>query len=222
METELANQVGIEEIKDDTAVLKDGSMVAVLEIAPIDFDSLSGQRKKKVTKAYLEWLEKTDYPVQISARTLNADIAEQAKVLKDRVEYAIKQKEEHRDLLKEYKQFEEWLDNYLKANAKKCTVYYLAIPYFPAERKKGIFSRLSKSKAREEYSKSLEMLNKRVSESTALLSKTGVRIQRLSPAQLRSLYSSYFTVTNRTGAEYLPPELWFDSFKNAAGKVARK
>ena len=218
METELSNEIGVQELIGETAVLKDGSMIAVLEVAPIDFDGMGEARKKKVVKAYRAWLDALDYPVQIVMRTYNFDIQEQAKVLKNRVEYTIKQKEEFRDLLKEYKEFEEWLDRYLKENSKKGSLYYLVIPYFPKKKKKRLFKFLAKAKIKEETDNSIAMLNKRVSENIELLEKTGVKAHRLGQEQLRNLFMSYFTIINKVGSNgklaYVSPENWFDDFKN--------
>jgi hypothetical protein len=219
METELSNEIGIEEIKDGVAILKNGSMISVLEVAPIGFDSMAEAKKKKVVKAYKEWLDSLDYPVQIVVRSVNADINEQISVLKNNVEYTIKQKIEFRELLKEYKEFETWLDNHLNGKTKKSTVYYLVIPYLPNV-KKSWSSFFSKAKKTEETEKSIAMLNKRVAESKELLEKTGVKMHLVQNEQLKNLYISYFLIVNKTGTgdklAYSSPGSWFDEFKKEA------
>ena len=206
--------IGVQEIKDNTVILKDGSMVAVLEVIPIAFEKLNEHKQKKITQAYRAWLEQLDYPVQIVARTVNYDVQDHIKVLKNQIEFSIKLKEEYRDILKQYKDFEEWLDQYIAAHAQPRTVYYLVIPYFPAGKQRRFFKN---GKAKEAYGKGSSIVHARVAKSMALLAQTGVQLHRLDDAQLANLYNSYFRVCNHVGlgesTTYITSGTWFNLWK---------
>ncbi len=213
-ETEKSTEIGIARIRDDSALLRDGSLIAVLEVEPIAYDKLGERSKHKVEKAYKEWLDSLDYPVQIVARRMNLDIKDQAKVIKNRVEYLIKQKEEYRDLLKLFKEFEEWLDAHLKKRVSQRTVYYLVIPVFSAGKiMKGMS--LKKIKTNGEYKRALETLNNRVKHAIEMLSPTGVSIRKLDDELLENLYDSYFNTVFFSDGSYHNPQRWIEKWRSS-------
>lgn len=211
----------IKEISSDTVFLKDRTVIAVLEITPIDFDRMPESKKQKVLKKYKEWLESLNYPVQIIARNVNMDVEKQAKIMKNKIEHLIKQKMEYRDLLSLFKEFEAWFDKYISANSRARRIYYVVIPYMSAEQP-SLFEKFRKSKVKAKHNINLTLLNKRVDECTKKLAETGVRIYRLNTAQLENLYESYFMINNQKGANeksvYIGPEDWFRMWKDVMEK----
>ncbi len=204
-------EVGIAQINDDAVLLRDNTLIAVLNVEPISYDPLKTRTKTKIDNIYRKWLDSLTYPVQIVSRRVNMDVKEQAKVIKNRVEYAIKQKEEYRDLLKLYKEFEHWLDTYLEQKAKSSTVYYLVIPVYSTKK---LTKGLIKIKTNEDYKKELEKLNDRVKHAVESISLTGVKINRLYNAQLKNLYASYFEV-NVYSDSYEMPEDWIRKWRSS-------
>ncbi len=208
----------IKEIKDDAVYLRDSTVLAVLEVAPIDFDRMNEAGKQRVLKKYKQWIESLDYPVQITARNVNMDIEGQAKILKNKAEHLIKQKAEYRDLLALFKEFEEWFDSYIKTNSKTRRIYYLIIPYMDVETP-SMLEKFRKSKVKVKHEANIEKLNRRAEECVKKLEDTGVKTHRLSTEQLGNLYWSYFMINNQKGANdkstYIGPEDWFGMWENA-------
>ena len=209
---------GIREISDNTVFLRDKTMLAVFEISPLDFDRMGERGKQKAMKKYKEWIESLEYPVQIVARNVNMDVAERAKVLKGKIEQLIKQKVEYREMMKLFKEFEEWFDRYVSKNSRARRIFYLIVP-FMGNYQPSITHKVMKKKAKQSYDKNLKMLNKRAEECVKLLEETGVKSHRLTSGQLDNLYCSYFMIHNQQGAAeksvYISPEDWFRMWKDA-------
>lgn len=213
--------VNLSEIKNDTVLLRDNTMLAVLEVSPIDFDRMAESKKKSVMKKYKEWIESLNYPVQIVARNVNHDIESQSKILKNKIEHLIKQKVEYSDLLKLFKEFEKWFDKYVSKNKTPKRIYYLVVPYIGVN-KPSVFDRVRKAKAQEKHGMSITLLNKRVEECAKKLEETGVKTHRLATKQLENLYESYFMINTQKGANensaYVGPDDWVKMWKNVMGQ----
>ena len=153
----------IREIKDNAVFLRDKTLLAVFEISPIDFDRMPENKKHKVLRGYRDWIESLEYPVQITARNVNMDVAERAKVLKNKIEQLVKQKVEYREMMKLFKEFEEWFDKYVAKNSKTRRIFYLVVP-FVGSYQPSITHKVMKQKAKQSYDKNLAMLNKRAEE----------------------------------------------------------
>ncbi|MBN2111663.1 DUF4351 domain-containing protein [Candidatus Woesearchaeota archaeon] len=211
----------VSEIKNDAVLLRDNTLIAVLEVSPIDFDRMPETKKKAVMKKYREWIESLSYPVQVVVRNVNIDIESRAKILKNKIEHLIKQKIEYMDLLKLFKEFEAWFDKYISANKSERRIYYLIVPYIGIN-KSSLFDKVRKAKAKEKQDLVITLLNKRVDECARKLEETGVRTYRLTTKQLENLYESYFMINIQKGANnesvYIGPDEWFKVWKNVMGK----
>ena len=209
------------EIKNDAVFLRDNTMLAVLEVAPIDYDRMPESKKKSVMKKYKAWIESLNYPVQIVTRNLNIDIEARAKIMRNKIEHLIKQKIEYRDLLKLFKEFEIWFKKYVSKNKTPKRIYYLVIPYIGANQT-SVFDRIRKAKAKERDDMTITLLNKRIDECIRKLEETGVKTYRLTTEQLENLYESYFMINTQKGANdksvYIGPDDWFGMWKNVMEK----
>lgn len=65
----------IAEIKDDTVVLKDGTIIAVILVSSINFSLKSGEEQEAIIQAYINFLNSFDFPIQIiiQSKKLNID-----------------------------------------------------------------------------------------------------------------------------------------------------
>ena len=124
---QLKNFVGIKQI-DDCVLLDDNSLVAVLEILPIDFDKFSKKKQDDVLKEYREWVRGLDYPVQVVVRNTNVDLSKQVDLILENTEREIKKREDMREMLKLFDGFKEWLLKYIAKEKKIYRLYYLVIP----------------------------------------------------------------------------------------------
>jgi hypothetical protein len=219
---QLKNFVGIKQI-DGCVLLDDNSLVAVLEILPIDFDKFSKRKQDDVLKEYKEWIKSLDYPVQVVVRNTNVDLSKQVDLILENTEREIKKKEDMREMLKLFDNFKEWLLKYIAKEKKVYRLYYLVIPLID-------FKEVSLLKAAHKFKKEKEdiledkkaLLNMRVDENIELLEKTGVQAYRLNDSQLENLFSSYFQINNHQfhGDKhfYLDPDRWYTLWRKSLQK----
>lgn len=129
----------IAEIRDDTVVLKSGTLRGVLLVSSINFALKSEEEQEAVIQGYITFLNSLDFPTQIvvQSRRLNIDnyIAE------------LKQKEHDQtnELLRmqtaEYRRYIQELVSLGEIMAKR---FYMIVPYEPAQdQKKGFMYRLT-------------------------------------------------------------------------------
>jgi len=65
--------VDVEEVRDGTIILKDGSLRAVLLVSSINFDLKATEEQDSIVSQYQNFLNSVDFPIQvmISSRKLN-------------------------------------------------------------------------------------------------------------------------------------------------------
>lgn len=127
----------IAEVKEDTVIMKDGTLRAVLLISSINFALKSEDEQNAIISAYVSFLNNIDFPLQIviQSRELNID-----KYIDDLKK---KEKEQTNELLKmqtnEYINYIQELISISKIMNKR---FYIVVPYNPlSDRQKGFFSR---------------------------------------------------------------------------------
>ena len=131
----------IAEIKEDTVVLKDGTMRAVLLCSSINFALKSEEEQEAIIAAYVSFLNALEYPIQIlvQSRRLNVD------------DYLLRlvqaEKEQTNDLLRaqiaDYRQFVGELVGLGQIMSKR---FYLVVPYDPlTNSRKGFFKMLGEA-----------------------------------------------------------------------------
>src|SRR5689334_13861510 len=65
----------IAEIRDDTVIMKDGTLRAVLLVSSINFSLKSVDEQNAIVQAYMQFLNGIDFPIQIiiQSRKMNID-----------------------------------------------------------------------------------------------------------------------------------------------------
>lgn len=177
---DLQKYLGIDTIKDDTAILNDGTMVAVLRINP-------SSDSRKAEAHFRLWLESIDYPVQVTARTVNADIVQQCEILMSSLENHLKQLPNSKQKLKRCRQLQQWLMK--KAENSLQRLFFIAIPYTP------YYSNRTQQAVRTNYFHSLDILKHRAEQAVKTLSPGGFEVRRMDSSEIRNLYLSYFTLS---------------------------
>ncbi len=74
VEASTQTHLKIAEIKDNTIVLKDGSVRAVLAVSSVNFELLSEQEQNSIILSYQSFLNALDFPIQIIIRSKRLDI----------------------------------------------------------------------------------------------------------------------------------------------------
>lgn len=129
------------EIRDDTVVLRDGTLRAVLLVSSVNFSLKSEDEQNAVIASYTQFLNSIDFPIQIvvQSRKLNIDI------YLDKLQQL--EKVQTNELLRtqtaEYRQFVAELVEIADIMTKR---FYVIVPYSPkTDRPKGFFLRLGEA-----------------------------------------------------------------------------
>jgi len=184
--------LNIAEIKDDTVVLKDGTLRAILLVSSINFALKSEDEQNAVIDSYIRFLNNISFTLQIVIQSRELDIDNYLEYLKG------KEKEQTNKLLKvqtaDYIEYIKELTSLGKIMNKR---FYVIIPYDPlTDKHKGFGSSLRealkpatiiklKDKTFKSYS---EMLERRVDSVAGGLESMGMAAARLDTQSLIELY----------------------------------
>lgn len=180
------------EIKDDTVVMKDGTLRAVLAVSSINFSLKSEDEQSAIISSYISFLNNISTPIQIVVQSRDLNIDNYLEYLKT------KEKEQTNRLLKvqtsEYIQYIQELVSIGKIMSKK---FFVVVTYSPTtDKHKGFFSQLSESfkpatvlrLKGSRFDKYKESLSRRVSSIAGGLFSLGVEVKLLSTQELIELY----------------------------------
>lgn len=187
----------LSEIRDDTIVMQDGTLRAVLAVSSTNFDLKSEEEQNALIYSYQRFLNSLEFHVQILLQSRKMDIGEYTGKLKGLME------RQTNELLR--MQTGEYIDfiNRLVESANVMNKnFYVIIPYqmsITATSGGGLFSKIfgtgktqqitAKQQAFSDYKKQLD---ERVGSVAANLGSAGLRVMRLNTDQLIELvYNSY-------------------------------
>jgi hypothetical protein len=128
----------IAEIKEDTVVMRDGTLRAVILVSSINFALKSEDEQNAIISAYVSFLNNIDFPLQIVIQSRELNIDHYINALEQ------KGKEQTNELLKiqtaEYIQYIKELISMSKIMNKR---FYITITYDPlSDKQKGFFARV--------------------------------------------------------------------------------
>lgn len=131
----------IAEIRDNTLIMRDGTLRSVVLVSSINFSLKSEDEQNAIVYAYVSFLNNLDFPMQIVVQSRELDIENYILSLKQ------KAKEQTNELLKiqitEYIQYIAELISMGKIMNKR---FYVVVPYNPlSDKKKNFFSSLAES-----------------------------------------------------------------------------
>lgn len=131
----------IAEFREDTVIMRDGTLRAVLLVASINFALKSEDEQNAIIAAYVGFLNNIDFPLQIVIQSRELNIDNYLAFLKQ------KEKEQTNELLKmqtaEYLQYVGELISLGKIMNKR---FYLVVSYNPlSDKQKGFFGKLLES-----------------------------------------------------------------------------
>jgi len=213
----------ISSIKDDAVYLKNGILVAIIEVKPIDFSILGDQEKEEALDNYRAFLRSLDYPLQLCCRSSEVNLGGWLSNLKKMV----LESNNNANALDRIESLTKWIKKEISESGTRNRLFYIIVPYRDLSEQKSVgdsikelfFLLLGKeaifsSKRKAEYDKSLKVLGNRVEDVTEKISKTGVKARRMNSNQLLSLYTTYFTDLFEIDTSYLSPVMWLRSSKD--------
>lgn len=190
------------EIRDDTVIMKNGSLVGVLLVSSINFSLKSDEEQEAVIGAYVSFLNTIDFPLQIVIQSRRLDIDGYLDVIKN-----VEQQQTNELLKTQTQDYRRFVGELVQMNAIMAKRFYLIIPYAPkADRPGRFFSRLfdvfqpsqSIHLKQKQFDQYRTELFKRVENTMNALSSAGLQSQPLRTQELIELYyNSYNPETAR-------------------------
>lgn len=182
----------IAEIKDNTIVLKDGTIRAVLLASSINFSLKSEDEQNAVISGYVQFLNNLSFTLQIVIQSRELDIGSYLEYLKDK-----EKKQVNRLLKAQTADYIEYIDSLASLGQIMNKRFYVIVPYDPlTDKHKSFFSSISEAlrpattiKLKEKvFRKYQDMLNRRVQSVAGGLESMGISVARLDTQSLIELY----------------------------------
>jgi len=190
--TSTQQYLDIAEIKDNTVVLKDGTLRAVLMVSSINFALKSEDEQNAVIGSYVRFLNNLRFTLQIVIQSRELEIDNYLNYLGE------KEKEQTNKLLKvqttDYIEYIKELTSLGRIMSKR---FFVIVPYDPlTDKQKGFFSLLKDAlrpatiiKLKEKtFGRYQEMLDRRIESVLSGLESMGVSVARLDTQSLIELY----------------------------------
>lgn len=118
--------VGIENIRDKTVVLKDGSLRQIVMVGGINFALKSDAEQNVITMAYQNFINSLDFPIQIVIHSRKVNIE---KYLENLAEYG---ERETSPLLKnQAEEYREFVRGFVEKNPIMEKVFLVVVPFTP-------------------------------------------------------------------------------------------
>lgn len=185
----------LSEVRDDTIVMKDGSLRAVIAVSSTNFSLKSEEEQNAITAAYQSFLNSLDFPLQILIHSRVLDINGYLEKL--RLLAGAQTNELLRIQMNEYIEFVGKLVEFASIMSKN---FYVVVPYSAGPAAEGWLARLKRvvnpvrtiSAKQEDFLNAKAKLEERVSDVTSKLSAMGLRSTMLTTPELVELiYASY-------------------------------
>lgn len=182
----------IAETREDTVILKDGTLRGVLAVSSINFALKSEDEQNALISAYAQFLNSIDYPLQIVIQSRKLNVEDYLTRLK------AAEKGQTNDLLRmQITDYISFVGELVELGEIMTKRFYIAVPYSPlSDKRKGFWSRLSeiftpitsfKFKA-ERFQAHKSALAQRISNVQAGLASLGIKTQLLDTQALIELY----------------------------------
>jgi hypothetical protein len=183
--------VPIKEIRDGIAILKDGSMRAILMASSINFALKSIDEQQAVIYQFQNFLNSLDFSVQISIQSRRLDIRPYVNLLENR------QKEQTDELLKiQIREYIEFIKTFTDSVEIMTKNFYIVVPYTPPKLeigKGGLFSKKAKPEGKTaEFEEDKIQLDQRVSVVEQGLSRSGIRTVQLGTEEVIEIFYKIF------------------------------
>ncbi len=202
----------IAEIRNDTVVLKDGGMRAVIEVEALNYNLKSETEQKAIIAGYESFVNTLGFPVQIIVRSTKVNIDPYIDQIRTRAK--IIETELLREQAEAYAFFLEKIVEVADIMQKR---FFVVVPFDTTEKKKGVLAQFfewlgvddTAGKATQRYREFKEKYTKlkdRVTTIESALGNIGLSTQRLTTQELIQLY--YEVYNPRTAKEQkLPSDL---------------
>lgn len=185
--------VGIEDIKDDLVILKDGSCCLILKVTAINFGLLSEAEQDAIIYAYAGLLNSLSFSIQIVIRSKRKDITTYLNLLKQQEEEQLSA-----PLKQQIGKYRQFVENTVKVNNVLDKKFYIIIPFSLLETGAGAATSMLSRKKGLPYPKSYILeraktnLYPKRDHLLRQLNRLGVRTNQLTTPELIQLFYDIF------------------------------
>ena len=177
------NYIKLKKIDYNTVFLGGGKMGAILQVSPINLDTMEQGDVEAFNRAYSDFLNSLDYPIQLVVRSISLDLHQYFSDLKKRVQDTCPEFFGH------FQALHNSIEEFIEKNATSNKIYLLVIPY--------------NKRTLESEKDALEALDRRVKTCRKMLLNAGIVTTRLQDHNLISLLGGYFSRYGELNADYL-------------------
>ena len=197
--------VDIQEIKQSTVIVKDGSFRQIVMVGGVNFSLKSEMEQNIITQGYQTFLNGIDFPLQILVHSRKVNIDKYIQTLMDRRE--VEQSPILQNQIDEYTKF---VQGFVEKNAIMEKIFLVVVSFYPtsalpgAKSVSGVFSMFGKKKtpaaetaqraeeADKLFSEGLAQLSQRVSQVKSGLLNIGLEATVLDDEQLIELFYNFY------------------------------
>ncbi len=187
--------VPIREVRDGIAILKDGSMRAIVLASSLNFSLKSDEERQAIILQFQDFLNSLDFAVQISVQSRRLDIRPYIALLEQRY------KEQTNDLMKiQTREYIDFIKKFTESTNIMTKSFFVVVAYDPAminlKGSGGLFGKKSAIEEQKDKQASFEenrtQLEQRVSSVEQGLVRCGIRVIRLGTEEVIELFYKIF------------------------------
>ncbi len=186
--------VSIQEVRDGTLVLKDGSLRAILLVSSINFELKSADEQQSILYQFQNFMNSLDFSIQIFVQSRRLDIRPYVALLEGRY------KEQTNDLMKvQVEEYISFIKKFTESTNIMTKSFFVVVSYFPPtlNAKSGFLGNLLgggkvKTVQNTQFEEQRTQLEQRVSVVEQGLVRTGVRAARLGTEEVVELFYKLF------------------------------
>lgn len=187
--------VPLKEVKDGFAVLKDGSIRAIIFATSLNFALKSADEQTAILLQFQNFLNSLDFSIQIFIESRRLDIRPYIALLTERL------KEQTNELLKiQTQEYIDFVKNFTESTNIMTKSFFVVIPYTPAvlqnKSPMGFFKKKNEEEVKksemELYEENRAQLEERIAVVEQGLMRCGIRIAQLGTEEIVELYYKIF------------------------------
>jgi type IV secretory pathway VirB4 component len=118
--------VDIKEVKQNTVVVKDGSLRQVIMVGGVNFSLKSDAEQNLITQAYQTFLNGIDFPLQVLIHSRKVNIEKYIENLRAR-----KEQEESPILQNQIEEYSKFIEGFVEKNAIMEKVFLVVVSFYP-------------------------------------------------------------------------------------------
>ena len=216
--------VDVSRIKNNVVYLKNGMILSVVKITPIDFSILSEDQQQDLISRYGIYLNTLQHANQITSRSVNINLENWLQNVENNITM---EKNPDKIRLNRFKPFRSWITNQIEQSQIRNRFFYIVVPHSTVPigltALRGVFYEILGMKPKEivltgeKLEKNLVELRDKADDILEKLNNIGYgfKADMLNDSELVALYSSYYNDIEDVDIRYVTPVMWLEREQNA-------